>query len=357
MRANSDLFPPPLLSLPPGWERKTGDGYSLAIPPAVDARGEFARSVADSLSRRPRHLLSTWLYDTAGSELFEQITHQPEYYQTRTENDLLARWAPGIREQTGPVTLVELGSGSSTKTRRLLEAILPRGPAGYVPIDVSRDALESACRSLAADFPALEIEGIASTYEQALPLTAHLSPVLLSFLGSTVGNIDDAAMQRFFGTLSDHLAAGDFLLLGIDLVKDRERLEAAYNDAAGVTAAFTINLFARINRELGCQIPLEALSHEAFYNAEAEQIEIYARFDRPVVIDLPQVGRSFAIAGGERVRTEISHKFRPEAMATRLSRHGFALEHTCTDADDLFAVQLFRRDATTARPVAPRPTA
>ena len=334
---------PLFADVPAGWHREEKNGYAILAEPERHDPLAFAESVARGLDDRPRWLSCRWLYDAAGSELFERITEQPEYYQTRTENGILARSAAAFRARTGDVTVVELGSGSSTKTRRILEAWSVDGPARYVPIDVSHSALEAACASLAHAFPDLAVEAIASTYERGLALAAGLSPLLLTFLGSTVGNFNSEELDAFLDMVAGHLSPGDFLLLGIDLVKDTRRLEAAYNDAAGVTARFILNLFARMNRELGCRIPLDAVEYVSRYNESSQQIEIYARFRREVRIELPLIGREFCLAAGEQVLIEISRKFRPDDMAATLGRFGFTLERTETDTEKLFAVQLFRR--------------
>lgn len=335
-----------LEKLPDGWRRRQGDGYAVVCPPAGQQRQAFAASVARGLGRQPRRLPCRWLYDDVGSALFEEITRQPEYYQTRTEEAILRHCAMSLHDRTGHVTVVELGSGSSSKTHRLLEAWMAHGPTSYVPLDISHAALDAACASLAGAFPGIRVEGIASTYETGLPLAARLSPLMLTFLGSTIGNFDPVATDLFLAMLASHLAPHDFLLLGIDLVKDIPRLEAAYNDAAGVTARFTLNLFARMNRELGCRVPLDALEHVARYNTELDQIEIHACVRRDICIELPPPGAGeFHLSAGEEVLVEISRKFRPDDMAATLDRAGFDLEQTETDAEELFAVQLFRRRA------------
>ncbi len=327
----------------PGWTRRQGPGYVIHQEPAADRRLAFAESVARGLEDHPRWLSCTFLYDAEGSALFEGITQQPEYYQTRTESAILERHAGAIREAAGDVTVVELGSGSSTKTRHILGAWTRRGPVTYVPIDVSGEALETACQELTRRFPELRVEGLASTYERALPVAATLSPLMLVFLGSTIGNFNHAELDGFLDMLAGHLSPGDHFLLGIDLVKDPARLERAYNDAAGWTARFTLNLFARMNRELGCRVPLDAVEHVAYYNTRLERIEIYARFRREVNLALPLLGRSFRLAAGEMILTEISRKFRAGNVAANLNRFGFSWVRTDSDPDGLFAVQLFRR--------------
>ena len=181
-------------------------------------------------------------------------------------------------------------------------------------LEYSTSALEAACASLVQQFPGLTVEGIASTYERALPVAARTSPLILVFLGSSVGNFDPVEMSAFLDLVAGHLHPDDFLLLGIDLVKDRRRLEAAYNDGAGYSEQFTLNLFARMNHELGTRIPLDAIEHVATYNSGLERIEIYAHFRRQVTIEIPLIDRVFRLDPGEKVLTEISRKFRTADM-------------------------------------------
>jgi L-histidine N-alpha-methyltransferase len=326
-----------------GWRVHERGAYVVHADASPDPVREFARSVARSLGDHPRQLDCRYLYDEMGSEIFERITEQPEYYQTRTEERILAEHATAIRDRVGDVTLVELGSGSSAKTHHLLDAWCRRGPARYVPIDISLAMLETACRKLADAYPALAVEALAGSYERALPLLRKVSPLQLAFLGSTIGNFEEAETDRFFELLAAHLAPGDTILLGLDLVKDPATLEAAYNDAAGWTARFTGNLFARMNRELGAGVPLDAVEHVAFYNDRLERIEIYARFLREVHLHVAPLDRWFRIAPGEMIRTEISRKFRPERTAAVAARFGFDHEATYAAPDGSFAVLLLRR--------------
>jgi L-histidine N-alpha-methyltransferase len=326
-----------------GWRRCHGASYVVHVDAPADTALEFAASVARGLEDTPRWLDCRYLYDDAGSAIFERITEQPEYYQTRTEERLLATYAGAIRDTVGDVTLVELGSGSSTKTRRLLRAWCSRGASRYVPIDINAQVLESASRELVGSFPDLTVEAIAASYERALPVVAKASPLQLAFLGSTIGNLDVAETERFLALTAASLSPGDTFLLGLDLVKSPVVLEAAYNDAAGWSARFTLNLFARMNRELGAGVPLDAVEHVAFYNDRLERIEIYARFLREVQLHVRPLGRTFRIAPGEMIRTEISRKFRPDAVAAMASAFGFAHEHTYLAPDESFGVLLLRR--------------
>jgi len=332
---------------------------SIARSPLDDPalrRAAFAHAVARGLADSPRQLSCRWLYDAEGSALFEAITALPEYYLTRTEDALLRRHAARLRALVGPATLVELGAGSSTKTRHLLRAWLDAdGCARYVPVDISADHLAGGCASLRRELPGVEVLPFAGTYEQALRGLGSYAPVLLLFLGSSLGNFDGPELTDFFARVAGGLGPTDRFLLGVDLVKDPAVLEAAYDDAAGVTARFTKNLFARMNRELGTALDLDAIEHVAFWDAQRERIEIHARFHRAMVLDLPQAGRRVRIARGEQVLVEVSRKFRVEPLAALGARHGLDLEATlCADDPHAFALLLFRRRLPTLGPDAAR---
>ena len=326
-----------------GWTRFQADGYSILRDRKGEAGLAFAESVARGLEDHPRWLDCRYLYDQTGSEIYEKITDQPEYYPTRTEALILAERAGGIRDLVGDVTVVELGSGSSVKTRHVLDAWCARGPARYVPIDISGSALEGACESLASAYAELTVEGIAASYDRGLGLSSHLSPLMLMFLGSTVGNFNNQELDGFLEMVSAQLREDDFFLLGIDLVKETSRLEAAYNDAAGWTERFTKNLFSHMNNSLGTRVPLDALEHVAYYNESLQRIEIYARFNAEVTIELPSIGRQFRIASGEMVLIEISRKFKAQEVAANAARFGFSLEEYFEDPDGLFGLLLMRR--------------
>jgi gamma-glutamyl hercynylcysteine S-oxide synthase len=326
-----------------GFRRERHAGYELEIDALEEPTDTFAQSVVRGLSDRPRWLHCRYLYDAQGSEIFERICQQPEYYQTRTEAALLAQNAAEIRRIAGCPTLVELGSGSSVKTRHLLSAwTAGRADARYVPVDISLSMLAQSCRELAESYPMLAIRGVAASYERAFPKLRDLSPLVLLFLGSTIGNLNPQEMSDFFDRVSAGLSPGDHFLLGIDLVKDIRTLEAAYNDAAGWSAAFTKNLFARMNRELGTRLDLSAIEHVAYYDGQLDRIAIFARFVREAVIELPDLGRRFRIAPGEMVLTEISRKFQVDEMAAHAARFGFETARVFMDPTKAFAVLLLR---------------
>ncbi|SNB45868.1 L-histidine N(alpha)-methyltransferase [Geobacter sp. DSM 9736] len=305
---------------------------------------DFAKSVACGLGSQPRRIESRFLYDTRGSALFEMITRQPEYYLTRIEASILAEAAPRLRSITGPVSILELGSGSSEKTGFLIDAWLARdGVATYIPVDVSESALRQACSWIAVRSPSIQVAGIHGQYEQAISWLNQASPAMAVFLGSTIGNMDETEMSRFLRLISSAMGRDDFFLIGFDLVKDSKVIDAAYNDAAGVTARFTKNLFVRMNRELGCEIESSTIEHHAKYCEEQERVKIHARFTRSHKIDIMPLGTSFFVGSGEVIRTEISRKFRLGTLIPLLMSHGLKTVEVFTDSREWFALLLLRK--------------
>src|SRR3954464_2824751 len=327
------------------WPRIERDGFTISVDPQCQSPLAFALSVARGLEARPRRLDASYLYDATGSALFERITEQPEYYLTRAEDRLLAQHAIAIREAAGPSTLLELGSGASLKTQRLLDAWAATGPVSYVPVDVDAQAIEQACTALRQRYPDAErvaLRGIAATYERALAMPRGSDRTTIAFLGSSLGNLGWEEYPAFCELVAGSLRPGDHFLVGVDLVKDPARIGAAYSDAAGVTAAFTRNLFARMNRELHTLIPSERLEHVAYYDTERERVEIFAQATEEFSIRVPALGREFRIARGERILTEVSHKFRPAALIATVERFGLRI---CwqTHEDDEFGLFLFEK--------------
>ncbi|MCA8941958.1 MAG: L-histidine N(alpha)-methyltransferase [Planctomycetes bacterium] len=324
--------------------REALDSEDSLVEAAVsrDPVTTFAESVARGLGAARKSLDCRFLYDAEGSRLFEEITAQPEYYPTRTEAEILERHAGEIHAMTGPVTLVELGSGYSVKTEHLLSAYAG-DDARYVPVDVSAGALRAAEQSIGDSFPEVNFTGIRGTYASAFRVLRELSPQMLVFLGSTIGNFEAHERRAFWHDVQAHLPLGDWFLLGADLVKDRDTLLAAYDDAAGVTAHFTKNYFARMNRELDSGVDLGSVEHRAVWNDSLDRIEIYAEFTSAQAIRVAPLGRSFDVGEGERIRVEVSQKFRLPELTEELERFGLEARSSFTDDRGWFGLLLLQR--------------
>ncbi len=298
----------------------------------------FRHDVLSGLSQPQKAIPARWFYDRTGSELFEAITALPEYYPTRVETALLAAHCDDVARLTGSGrAVVEFGSGSSTKTPHLLRAV---APSAYVPIDISGDFLRASSAALAADFPGLPVLPVEGdfTHRLALPDTIAETPRLGFFPGSTIGNMIARTAVDLLRTMRDSLGTGAMLLIGMDRVKDAETLVAAYDDAAGVTARFNMNLLVRINRELGGTIPVEAFAHQARWNDSYARIEMHLVATRDV--DFIVEGACFAMAAGESIHTENSHKYGPRDARLLLRSGGWSPIAEWTDAADSFALIL-----------------
>ncbi|MCP3787213.1 L-histidine N(alpha)-methyltransferase [Micromonospora sp. A3M-1-15] len=308
-----------------------------------DLGRSLREDVRAGLTATPKWLPPKWFYDARGSALFEEITRLPEYYPTRAERAVLAAHADDIAELTGAKTLIELGSGSSEKTRLLLEAFTRHGDLGtFVPLDVSVSALRGSTEQIAAAYPGLRVRGIVGDFTRHLDRLPTGGRRLVLFLGGTIGNLLPAERAEFLTAMRAALECGDWLLIGTDLVKDPSVIVPAYDDAAGVTAEFNRNVLRVINRELGADFDPEAFRHVAVWDPEHEWIEMRLRAERPArvhVLDL-EVG----FAAGEELRTEVSAKFRPEGIARELAAAGFVRQEFWTDPDGLFGVSLARAD-------------
>ncbi len=317
---------------------------STTMPQVDAAVRDFALAVAQGLTDAPRWVPARFLYDAAGSALFEQISELPEYYLTRTEAAILARSAPEISRLTGPATLIELGSGSSVKTDHLLRAYTRgNGALRYVPVDVSASVLQVAAERIGDRLPSVVVSGVNGEYESAFPLLAHHAPSLLLFLGSTLGNLNHAESVVFWRRVADAMPAGSHLLLGVDLVKDPALLHAAYNDAAGVTARFTRNLFARMNRELDAGLDIDRIEHVARWNDEWQRIEIFGRFATTQRLAIRPLDIELTIPEGEQVMTEVSRKFVLPRLTAYLACFGFRLVRAFTDERQWYAVLLLQK--------------
>ncbi|MCB5910248.1 L-histidine N(alpha)-methyltransferase [Streptomyces pinistramenti] len=316
--------------------------FSLTRTLPADATAAALRAdVSQGLSRTPKQLPPKWFYDARGSELFDEITRLPAYYPTRAEREILLARAGLIAAATGARTLIELGSGSSDKTRHLIGALT--GLLSYVPVDVSESALESAGRQLLADHPGLDVHALVADFQQGMTLPPTPGPRLLAFLGGTIGNLLPPERAAFLRTVHGLLSPGDALLLGTDLVKDEETLVAAYDDPEGVTAAFNKNVLLVINRELGADFDPADFAHVAVWNADDAWIEMRLRARRELTVKIPALDLAVPFAAGEEVRTEVSAKFREDGVRSELHAAGLDLAHWWTDDAGRFALSLALR--------------
>lgn len=308
-----------------------------------DQGPDSGQDVIAGLSRSPKSLPPHYFYDDRGSQLFEQICDLPEYYLTRTETQILQRYAGEIATITGPCELVELGSGSAVKTRILLDAYQAAGyPLRYLPIDVSGGILEASAYQLLTDYPTLQVHGLVSTYELALQALgpAPLPKRMIGFLGSTLGNLSPQECEVFFTQIRDALLPGEYFLLGIDLQKSPTVLEAAYNDAQGVTAAFNLNMLSHLNWRFGGNFDVSQFEHLAFYSQQLHQIEMHLRSLRSQTVELTALALRVEFQADERILSEISRKFDLTGMQEELKVFGFVPIQTWTDPDRRFGLIL-----------------
>lgn len=302
------------------------------------AEAALRADVREGLTASPKSLPPKWFYDSRGSELFEEITRLPEYYPTRAEREILLERAGEIAAVSGARTLVELGSGSSEKTRHLIEAL----PAldTYVPVDVSESALRGAAGVLLADRPRLRVHALVADFTRPLALPPSPGPRLVVFLGGTIGNLRPAERAAFLASVRAMLSPGDALLMGTDLVKDEAVLVAAYDDAQGVTAEFNRNVLAVIDRELGADFHTADFAHVAVWNREDEWMEMRLRARTDAVVKIRALDLVVPFAAGEEILTEISAKFRQEGVRGELASAGLELTQWWTDRAGRFAVSL-----------------
>jgi L-histidine N-alpha-methyltransferase len=299
------------------------------------------RDALRGLTATPKELPPKWFYDERGSLLFEEITRLPEYYPTRRERSILEERAGEIARLTEANTLIEPGSGSSEKTRLLLDAMVATGRLRrFVPFDVSEEALRASAALINEEYPEVEVHGVVGDFEHHLSLLPEGRRRLFAFLGSSIGNLTGDQRASFLSTLHGLLGPGEALLLGADLVKDPVRLEAAYNDAAGVTAAFNLNVLRVLNGELRAGFDAAAFEHVARWDPEREWIEMLLRSRRDQVVRIADLGLDVHFARGELMRTEISDKFRREGLTAELRAAGFDVRHWWTDCDGDYALVL-----------------
>jgi len=309
----------------------------------ADAAATMAREVRAGLCAYPKELSPKYFYDERGSVLFEQITELPEYYPTRAERQILVERSPEILEVAGrPGTLVELGSGSAAKTRHLLDAMRDAGSLDtYVPVDISEEITHQTAASLVDEYPGLTVRGLVCDFERDLERIPNGGAArLVAFLGGTIGNLYPLERQAFLERIGALLGPDDHLLLGTDLIKDPGRLEAAYDDAAGVTAEFNKNVLAVLNRQLGADFELDSFQHVARFDGEAERMDIRLRSlaDQEVRIDGLDLDVSFA--AGEEMRTEISTKFTRERLEAVYAGSGMEMRGWFTDPAGDYALSL-----------------
>lgn len=310
-----------------------------------EAFAAMAAEVRDGLSRRPLpELPCKYFYDERGSELFERITERPEYYPTRTETAILRSRAAEVVEEVRPRELAELGSGAGVKIRLFLDAMRARRSLeSVVLLEISEQYLRSSVEALQAGYPEARVHGIVGDFVHDLAALGPGGGRLLLFLAGTIGNLHPDDLPAFFRAAARALAPGDGFLVGVDLVKDPARLHAAYNDAAGVTAEFNLNILRVLNDRLGADFDLAAFEHVAFYDAERQWIEMRLRARRAVAARVPAAGVEIALEAGEEIRTELSCKYTRESLSLRLAGTGLVLERWATDAEGLFASVLLRR--------------
>lgn len=308
--------------------------------PALKNDGE---DVIQGLTENPKTLPAKYFYDSRGSQLFEQICELPEYYPTRTEASILRQYAGEIARITGACELIELGSGSSTKTRLLLDAYQSRNYCcKYVPVDVSASILKESAIKLQVEYPALHVQGLIGTYEQALAqlMPASFPARMIFFLGSSLGNFTPQECDVLLSQITDVLAPGDYFLLGIDLQKPQHILEAAYNDSQGVTAAFNLNMLDHLNWRFQGDFDPNLFAHQAIYNLQENQIEMYLHCRASHVVNLESLGLNVTWKTGETLLTEISRKFDLETVEKELDSQGLKTLKSFTDPQKWFGLIL-----------------
>jgi dimethylhistidine N-methyltransferase len=311
-----------------------------------NGHAEFSQDIRAGLSSNPKRLFAKYLYDELGSRLFAAISEVDEYYLTRAEDEILKAHADEIvRCVPNCQTLIDLGSGSAEKTRRLIEAFIrAREELLFVPVDISASALSESCHTLLGAYPNLRIQGYAADYFQALDAFTDLGPqpVLVLFLGSNIGNFEPAEARNFLHAIRRVLRPEDVLLLGADLKKERPALEAAYNDALGVTRAFIVNELERINRELNANFDLWAFGLRSFYNESSGRVEVYLESLRAQSVDIRALDMQIQLGAGERIHVENAYKYDSETLRSLGRETGFELERTWLDQRKRFSSNLFR---------------
>jgi L-histidine N-alpha-methyltransferase len=318
------------------------------IPPTLsvhltgdDLRAALERDVRAGLTDTPKQIPPVYFYDDRGSRLFDEITRLPEYYPTRCERWILETYAKDMALTSGADVLVELGAGTCEKSRVLLDAMAATGRlARYVPLDVSSTTIWEAAEALSGEYPGVAVDAVVADFHRHLDRLPTDGRRLIAFLGGTIGNLDPAQRRRFLVDLDCVMDAGDRLLLGTDLVKDRGRLVAAYDDAAGVTAEFNRNVLTVLNRELGGDFDPDGFEHVARWNEDDHRIEMWLRATHHQAIHLADLDLDLTFAAGEEMLTEISTKFTPDALEAELVECGFVLDAAWTSEGGEFQMTL-----------------
>jgi L-histidine N-alpha-methyltransferase len=306
-----------------------------------DIAAALRADVRRGLASNPKELPPKWFYDDRGCELFDEITRLPEYYPTETERGILRREASAIAAASGADTIVELGSGTSDKTRTLLEAFAASGQlTRFIPFEVNEATVRTAADAIVREYPGVAVHAVVGDFDHHLAAIPREGRRMVAFLGSTIGNFAPAERKRFFTDLANELRPGDSLLLGADLVKDVARLEAAYNDSRGVTAAFNRNVLRVVNRELGANFDVDDFQHRAFFDRDEEWIEMRLVAQRALDVRVADLDLAVSFSSGEELRTEISAKFRRERIDAELASAGLRLERWMTDPAGDFALAL-----------------
>ena len=309
------------------------------LTPPKDYRSQLLEDVFYGFTAYRKYLPSKYFYDGRGSELFEQITELPEYYLTNAETEILAEHADSLMARIQPDELVELGSGSSRKTIMLIEAMYRSGPGRrYVPIDISEDALRAAAKELCGAYTWLEVEGLVGDFVADLDKVRRRGRRLIVFLGSTIGNYVPTLRYSLLRSVASALDAGDSFLLGVDLVKDEATMVAAYDDAAGVSSEFNLNILRVVNRELDGDLPLDAFEHVTRFDPISSCMAQSLRAKRPVVANLKALDLAVSFVEGEEIHTEVSCKFTRSQVEQDFADAGLAVDDWLTDSEDRFAL-------------------
>lgn len=327
-----------------GFFERRASRFSITLHPDDLTRSALGSDVRNGLTSRPKTLPPKYFYDERGSWLFEQICDTPEYYQTRTENALLTEIAEQLISRARPNDLIEFGSGTARKTRTLLDALTAMAESPrYVPLDVNEGMLRRSAMQLLSEYPELTISGIVGDYDHHLHEVPAGERRLFIFLGSTIGNFEPDHAVRFVQQLTRQMAQDDRFLLGVDLVKDERILNAAYNDAQGITAEFNKNVLNVLNRELDAEFELDGFEHVAFFDAGRSQVEMYLESKRAQVVPIRALDLAVRFESGERVLTEISHKFTLQTVSEMLHRAGQKLLEWHASPGEQFALALSQR--------------